>query len=594
MIYILERIKKSGLFVKIFIVMVISIITISVTITFSTLRMSENLFMKTFSITNAKVIDQINTSVESFNHSIANAANNISKNRTIMTFLTENDADSLSMSRSYYNMATQMSPIHSKLDAYDVGITILGINGRYYSTNRPYWEISEQALPNHPITLKTNDDPKRLQYHFDQPKTERGTKPQSTIIATKALIDGDTESVYGTIYFTMREPSFRQFFTNYTSEGNDVVVVNRNGIIVSSNRTEMIGQQATELLNHALDMDKHNLNYKQIDFNNSEKMVLTKHFPLLDMYLINLIDRKYVRDNIINTKAIIVISISIVSVALLFVYIISRGLTKSLTRLVKEISSMSKYDFEHYVTVSGSYETNLLATEFNHMIDELHEYVDALMITQKKQRNAELSALQQQINPHFLYNTLASIKIIVQQGNREKASEMIHALISLLQNALGNVSETITVEEELKNMENYVFINNARYGERIRVNYYISPNCLTYQLPKLIIQPFIENAFFHGFNQKSSGFIYIMIGQEGETLICEVIDNGDGMEMNPKQQLPNYKSKRQLFSGIGINNVNERIKLLYGETYGVEISSQLDKGTKVRVRLPITNTNKIQ
>ena len=161
-----------------------------------------------------------------------------------------------------------------------------------------------------------------------------------------------------------------------------------------------------------------------------------------------------------------------------------------------------------------------------------------LIVTQKKQRNAELAALQQQINPHFLYNTLASIKIMVKQGNKEKAAEMINKLISLLQNTIGSISETNTVEQELTNMKNYAFINQARYGEQIRVNYYIAPDCLTYELPKLIIQPFIENAFFHAFNKKTSGFIHIMIGQEGDTLICEIVDNGDGMETNLDKQLP--------------------------------------------------------
>jgi len=210
-------------------------------------------------------------------------------------------------------------------------------------------------------------------------------------------------------------------------------------------------------------------------------------------------------------------------------------------------------------------------------------------IEQLKTENlkSRYEALTNQINPHFLYNTLASIKIMVKQGNKEKAAEMINKLIALLQNTIGRISDTNTVEQELTNMKNYAFINQARYGEQIRVNYYIAPDCLSYELPKLIIQPFIENAFFHAFNKKTSGFIHIMIGQEGNILVCEIVDNGDGMETNLDKKLPNFKSKRQLFSGIGVKNVNERIKLLYGEAYGVEISSELGEGTKVRVSLPV-------
>lgn len=588
MIKFFRRLNKSGLFVKVFIVMVVSIIAVTVTITYSTLRMSEKLFMDTFSITNSKVIDQIKTSVESFNYSIITATNNIAQSGTIKSFLTQSDTDSLAMLKSYYNMNVQMSRIQSNLDTYEVGITVLGANGRNYSTNRSYWPISEKQLPDHPITFETYKNPKKLMYHYDQPEINQKHLQEPTIIASKALLERTTGYLYGAMYITVQESEFRKFYENYTSEGNDVVIVNNTGTIVSSNQSTMIGQREKELLAHAKEIDAQSLNYKSIEFHNSKQVVLAEYLPSLDMYLVNLIDQDIVMHNVIDKKAITLISITIVSIALLLIFFILRRLTKSLTSLVKQISIIPKHDFNHYVTVSGSYETKELGTAFNDMLDELHEYVEQLLLTQKKQRNAELASLQQQINPHFLYNTLASIKIIVQQGNKQKAEEMINKLIALLQNALGNVSETITVEEELENMKNYVFINQARYGEQVRVNYYLSPDCMTYQLPKLIIQPFIENAFFHGFNHKPSGFIHIMIGRENDSLICEIVDNGDGMEVSSDERLPNYKSKRQLFSGIGIKNVDERIKLLYGDSYGVEINSVIGEGTKVKIHLPIS------
>lgn len=589
MINFFRGLNKSGLFVKVFIVIVVSMVAVSVTITYSTLRMSEKLFMDTFSITNSKVINQIKTSVETFNYSVITATNNMAQSGTIKSFLTESDANSLSMVKSYYNMNAQMSRIQSNLDAYEVGVTVLGANGRNYSTNRSYWPILEEEFPDHPITLETYEFPKRLKYHFDLNKGEENFQ-QSTIIVSKALLERTTGHLYGAMYITMQESEFRQFYENYTSKGNDVVIVNNAGTIVSSNHSAMIGKYEKELLAHAKEIEDQDLHYKNIEFHNSKQVILAEYLPSLDMYLVNLIDQDIVMANIIDKKAITLISIAIVSIALLLIFFILRRVTKSLTSLVKQISSTPKHGFNHYVTVSGSYETKELASAFNNMLDELHEYVEQLLLTQKKQRNAELASLQQQINPHFLYNTLASIKIIIQQGDKQKAEGIINKLIALLQNTLGNVSETVTVEEELENMKNYVFINQARYGKQVRVNYYISPDCMSYQLPKLIIQPFIENAFFHGFNKKTSGFINIMIGREGGSLICEVIDNGDGMEVNRGERLPNYKSKRQLFSGIGIKNVDERIKLLYGEFYGVEINSIKGEGTKVKINLPISMT----
>src|SRR5690625_2710242 len=136
MVTIVSRLKKSGLFVKIFIVMVVSIIASSVIITYSTLRMSERLFMDTFSITNSKILTQIKTNLESYNGSIGTAMSNMIQKRTIKSFLTENDTNSLAMTKSYYNMHVQMKGIQSQLDTHEVGITVIGVNGRNYSTYR--------------------------------------------------------------------------------------------------------------------------------------------------------------------------------------------------------------------------------------------------------------------------------------------------------------------------------------------------------------------------------------------------------------------------------------------------------------------------
>lgn len=232
------------------------------------------------------------------------------------------------------------------------------------------------------------------------------------------------------------------------------------------------------------------------------------------------------------------------------------------------------------------------------MLDELNDYVQRLLETQKEKRNAELAALQRQINPHFLYNTLASIKLLVQKGNKETAAETINALISLLQNTISNANETITIEQELENLKNYVFIKQVRYGDRIKVSYFVSPDCMHCKVPKLMLQPFIENAFFHAFNVKTEGTIYILISKTEHSLVCEVADNGDGMDHGGQELMleqrtfeesvpDTSKGRRRKLAGIGIQNVNHRIKLLYGESYGVQISSVKGEGTQIRIVLPL-------
>ncbi len=192
-----------------------------------------------------------------------------------------------------------------------------------------------------------------------------------------------------------------------------------------------------------------------------------------------------------------------------------------------------------------------------------------------------------QINPHFIYNTLASIKWLVLQGDKIKASDTINSFISLLQNTISNTSETISVQQEVDNLKNYVFINETRYGDNIKVNFNVFPQCNNYKIPKLILQPFIENAFFHAFTGDEEGRIHVFISEKCDKLFCEIIDNGSGMDENQISNLYSTTSKHQHFSGIGIKNVDDRIKLLYGNEYGVEIISKVDVGTTVSVYLPL-------
>jgi len=582
----MNQLSRLGLFPKLFLVMVVSIVLVSVLILWTTIHMSTNLFTETFSITNSKVLNQIKTNFESFNEAIAAVSNNVTQSGSIRGFLSEGDADSLTMAKSFYNMRETMDRIQSITESYEVGITIIGINGRSYSTNRAHLQLSVDELKQEPITMEAAETPSRL--IFDDYQNEATIGSQQMISATKALTDRTRSRIYGTLYVTMREDIFRQFYSSFTSRGNDVVIMNEKGEIVSSNREDWIGTTQLDLLSYARDMNNNSprsINARVMD---QDSVVLSEYLPFYRFYIVNVVDKDLAMGQLIDMKTVALICAAIVVGALILVFLITSQITKSLRRLVKQMSNITKSDLDNYIPVSGSYESRQLGHAYNYMLDELHDYVDQLVQTQHEQRNAELAALQSQINPHFLYNTLASVKVLVQQGNKDRAAETINALIGLLQNTISDVSQTVTVEQEVENLKNYVFINHVRYGGRIKAAFYVAPDCTHYHVPKLVIQPFIENAFFHGFIKKETGTIHVMVSRAGESLICEIMDNGDGIEgLVMGETLPNPKNNRQLFSGIGIRNVHDRIELLYGSPYGVTIMSNVSEGTRVTVTLPL-------
>lgn len=584
----LDKLKFHGLFIKMFIVTLVSIVTVSLLTSIVMIQMSERLFMNTFSITNSKIISQIQANFESFNYSVVTASNNALQNGEIKGFLTKPEMDTLASLQSYYKASQQMKQIHSNVAAYPVSITISGVNKKTHSTDSSYWPSSPELLRNSILTVNTLIQPKKLIYQLDMENVAGSSQDDPAIVASRALMERTSDNQYGVLYFAIKESNFKRFYTSFTSNGNDVVILDHSGVVVSSNRQELIGNKELDLLGYAKEIEEQKLDVKDVNVLGNSSLVLSKYLPEYNFYLVNLINKQEVLSEMVDFKMVALISLAIVIAALIIVFIISRRLTKSLTMLAKQMSGVTANAFDNYIEVSGSFEIKQLGHAYNYMLDELNDYIKKLIQTQKDQRNAELSALQMQINPHFLYNTLASIKILVQQGNKEKAASTINSLISLLQNTVSNISETITVAQELVNLKNYVFINHVRYGEQFVVNYFVADNCYGYHVPKLIIQPFIENAFFHAFQERKDGYIYVLISSEEDALVCEVVDNGIGMagydHNNPAHS---SISSSHFFSGIGIRNVHDRIRLLYGEEYGVAIVSDIGEGTRVKIRLPL-------
>lgn len=174
----------------------------------------------------------------------------------------------------------------------------------------------------------------------------------------------------------------------------------------------------------------------------------------------------------------------------------------------------------------------------------------------------------------------------------EHVSNTINAMIHILQKTIGNMEEEITVMEEMEIVKQYVYISQIRYGDNVQVDYSVAEECRDSLLPKMVIQPFIENAFFHGFQEKKEGRIRIFIRRQGEDITCEIMDDGDGMSLEGLTSLL-AEEKKQHLTGIGIPNVDERIRIMYGESYGILIRSIKGTGTSITIRIPF-HLKKIQ
>ena len=232
----------------------------------------------------------------------------------------------------------------------------------------------------------------------------------------------------------------------------------------------------------------------------------------------------------------------------------------------------------------GCYEAQSLSRHFNGMTHT----IDRLMkeITEKEQhlRTSEISALHSQINPHFLYNTLDTIVWMAEFGDGEKVIELTKALASFFRLSLSGGNELTTVENELDHVRQYLFIQKERYGDTLQYEIEMDETLRGRKIPKLLVQPIVENALYHGIRGLSrQGMISVRAMAEGDDIMCIVHDNGDGFDTAAAAVHRTTK-----LGGVGIQNVDERIKLYYGEEYGVSVVSSVASGTTVAIRLGIS------
>ena len=247
-------------------------------------------------------------------------------------------------------------------------------------------------------------------------------------------------------------------------------------------------------------------------------------------------------------------------------------------------------DFDISVEVKGEGEVKQLSKAFNIMVARIKMLMEQIITEQEEKRKSELKALQAQINPHFLYNTLDSIIWMNENENYEGVSVMVAALARLFRISLSRGNEIISIGDELEHVKSYLTIQKVRYGDKFDYSIDADSTLLSRKTLKLILQPIIENAIHHGVSPlNEKGIIKISVSSESDKILFQVSDNGYGITPEILSELLVQESTSYHgsgSSGVGLKNVNERIKLCYGEEYGLEILSEVDVGTTVNIRIP--------
>lgn len=325
-------------------------------------------------------------------------------------------------------------------------------------------------------------------------------------------------------------------------------------------------------------------------FQDEERMVVVKTVGYTGWKIVHVTPTANMSPSLTQNKVIWIFLIAIITVLMIFaINYITFWVTKPLRRLDASVKELEKNYLPSQIYIGGSYEVRHLGNTIRSMVEQMQALMERLLKEQESKRKSEMDALQSQINPHFLYNTLDSIIWMIESARYEESVSMVTALANLFRISLSQGKTIITIKEEIRHAKNYISIQKVRYKNKFEVIFDVEEEIGNYETIKLIIQPLLENAIYYGMEamDEGEGLIKVHGYLEGDDIFIEVSDNGMGMSAEMVENLLIDSTRvRKKGSGIGIHNVHERIQLYFGTEYGLNIESEPDEGTTVTIHLP--------
>ena len=465
-------------------------------------------------------------------------------------------------------------------------VTLFDRHGNWYSTR-----YLEDSLYNEFIHLdwyqKMMATPYQIRWMFnDEDFLYTDRKPVISLV--KSITELQSNTNIGMIVFSVTESDIRKYLTGL--EG-DVYLVDKEGNIVSSPRREMIGKSvAQESYMPGLwtrssgqtilekDDQKFIVNFDTVDLNGWKIVQMVPY----DAIFKEIYDLR-------STKNLIVLLIFILFAVITLS--ISYGMSRPLKLLKKRMQVLEEKDFHSVLSVAGPQEISSLIMTYNKMVTEIRQLLHRVKDEYQQKEDMRFRALQAQINPHFVLNTLNNIKWMAYIRNDKEVGDMLSSLGGILEQSIGRGGTLIPLREEIQYIENYIELMKMKFNEKLSVEFDIPEELMDQEVIKIMLQPVIENSLMHGIEPMNGmGRIVVRARQNEERFLLNVEDNGVGISPEKLQELDTRLaagSVEQLPQRIGVKNVHDRIRLQYGDEFGIHISSTINEGTTVEFILPL-------
>jgi len=437
---------------------------------------------------------------------------------------------------------------------------------------------------------QSSGQPLWLQTKSEEIEILSGKFKKNYFTLARKIVDFNTLDKYGYLLIDLEEVILEQAYSGLLdSKQSEVFICDDKGNIISHSDKEKIGGSIMdEPFAEAVLADTKGHSYVQYK-SNIDKVAIYSTIENNGWKIIKTISTDYLYEEINRIQGHLIVGGLIYGlVIILYILFFSIRYTEPMMKMMSVIKKVEHGDLSARTEIRSSDEVGQLGQSLNNMIGEMQVLIDQLIKEEQEKKQVELEALHAQINPHFLYNTLNTIKWMAKIQGNSGVSKAITALIKLLRISTNLGRDMILLKEEIDYVANYIVIQKLRFSKAINIDYSIDAGCMELTVPKLILQPIVENSIIHGMEDENHELNILIKGFiSNDKLIIEVLDDGPGIKAEILKDILKNESDRNRFSKVGLNNVNQRIKLYCGTDFGLEIETELGSGTKVVVTLPV-------
>lgn len=440
----------------------------------------------------------------------------------------------------------------------------------------PLWSATNITQEVHKINLLVNQNVSR-----------------EGIVLAREIRGIDSGEPIGTILIRTNEAYFSNIYKNMDLSKQKILILNHKGQIISANDNEWLAGEYfkdTHLVSSILSLDSNGKNNLDYELDQKYLLVFDK-VQNADWYVISFTPYAYLSEETNRIlKFTLIIGLISVLLSIVLSFIISKSISTPLNHVNNTMKAVQKGRLDVEIIDSSKDELAEVGHHFNEMIQEVAKLVEQTKLKEKEKRIAELSALQAQINPHFLSNTLNSIKWLANVQGASNIENLISSFIELLHLSMGKDNDFITVDQEITYLKHYLNIQSYRYYDKFKVHFDIDEEVKEALIPRFLVQPLVENALIHGMEHvEEQALLVIKAWIEKEEVHITVTDNGAGISPEAITQIMNAKIQpKNSFNGIGLANVRERIKMYFGEAYDVHIESMENVFTRIEIIYPLS------